>query len=157
MTPGNTTSSKPPPFRAAPLILDSTEAEIIRALRRQGRISRAEISSITGWSKAKASQQIRSLVGKGYLVEAGEGASQGGRRPGLLRINDRLGYVAGIDIGATSLEVVLADVAGQILQRRSESTDVHLRPELVLGRCRELLLELAAACGSPPENILGIG
>ncbi|HEY5901091.1 MAG TPA: ROK family protein [Anaerolineales bacterium] len=157
MTPGNTTSSKPPSFRIAPLILDSTEAEIIRALRRQGRISRAEISSITGWSKAKASQQIRSLVGKGYLVEAGEGASQGGRRPGLLRINDRLGYVAGIDIGATSLEIVLADVTGQILQRRSESTDVHLRPELVLGRCRELLLELAAACGSAPEQILGIG
>ena len=129
----------------------------MRALRRQGRISRSEISSITGWSKAKASQEIRSLVDKGYLVEVGEGASQGGRRPRLLRINNQLGYVAGIDIGATSLDVALADVTGLILQRCSEPTDVKLSPEAVFGRCTDLLLELIRAQGSTAEQILGIG
>jgi len=131
--------------------------EIMRALRRQGRISRSEISNITGWSKAKASQEIRSLVNKDYLVEIGEGASQGGRRPRLLRINNQLGYIAGIDIGATSLDVALADVSGLILQRRSEPTDVKLNPESVLGRCGELLLELVQAQRVTPNQILGIG
>ena len=141
----------------APILVDSAEAEVMRALRRQGRISRAEVSSITGWSKAKASQEIRSLVDKGYLVEIGEGASQGGRKPRLLRINNQLGYVAGIDIGATSLEVALADVTGLIIQRRSEMTDVHLSPESVLGRCSELLAELTSAQGGTADQILGIG
>ena len=59
----------------APILVDSAEAEIMRALRRQGQISRSEITSITGWSKAKASQEIRSLVNKGLLVEIGEGVS----------------------------------------------------------------------------------
>ena len=129
----------------------------MRALRRQGRISRSEISNITGWSKAKASQEIRSLVDKGYLVEVGEGASQGGRRPRLIRINDQLGYIAGIDIGATSLDIALADVSGLILQRRSEPTDVKLSPESVLGRCSELLLELIQDQNVSPNQILGIG
>jgi glucokinase-like ROK family protein len=141
----------------APIIVDSAEAEIMRALRRQGRISRTEVSKITGWSKAKASQEIRSLVDKGYLKEVGEGASQGGRRPRLLRINDQLGYIAGIDVGATSLEIALADVTGLVVQRRSETTDVRLRPETVLGRCVELLLELTQAQGALPDQVMGIG
>jgi glucokinase-like ROK family protein len=137
--------------------MNTAEAEIMRALRRQGRISRSEISNITGWSKAKASQEIRSLVDKGYLVDIGEGASQGGRKPRLLRINDHLGYIAGIDIGATSVDVALADVTGSILHRTSEPTDVHLRPEAVLGRCSELLLELLRVQGAVSDQILGIG
>jgi glucokinase-like ROK family protein len=141
----------------APILVNSAEVEVMRALRRQGRISRTEISNITGWSKAKASQEIRSLVDKGYLVEFGEGVSQGGRKPRLLRINNQLGYVAGIDIGATSLDIALADVTGLILQRCSEPTDVKFSPESVLGRCSELLLDLIQGQGGSPVQILGIG
>lgn len=129
----------------------------MRALRRQGRISRADISNITGWSKAKASQEIRALVNKGYLLEVGEGVSHGGRKPRLLRINSQLGYIAGIDIGATSLEIALADVTGLIVQRRSESTDVHISPESVLGRCCTLLMESIQAQAATPDQVLGIG
>ena len=96
-------------------------------------------------------------MNKGYLVEIGEGASQGGRRPHLLRINNQLGYIAGIDIGATSLDVALADVSGLILQRCSEPTDVKLGPDSVLGRCIELLLELIQEQKVNPHQILGIG
>ncbi|RPI96115.1 MAG: ROK family protein [Chloroflexi bacterium] len=141
----------------APILVNSAEVEIMRALRRQGRISRSEVSNVTGWSKAKASQEIRSLVEKGYLVEVGEGTSQGGRKPRLLRINNQLGYIAGIDIGATSLDIALADVTGLVLQRCSETTDVKLSPESVFGRCSELLLELIQVQRATPDQILGIG
>jgi glucokinase-like ROK family protein len=158
LTPSSATSTKKRLSRlTAPILVNSAEVEILRALRRQGRISRSEISNITGWSKAKASQEIRSLIDKGYLVEIGEGVSQGGRKPGLLRINNQLGYIAGIDIGATSLDIALADVTGSILQRCSEPTDVKLPPESVFGRCSELLLELIRTQGGVPNQMLGIG
>lgn len=97
------------------------------------------------------------MVEKGYLVEIGEGVSQGGRKPGLLRINSQLGYIAGIDIGATSMELALADVTGAVVRRISEPTDVHLQPESVLGRCRDLIIDLANAQGITLDQILGIG
>ena len=157
LSASHVSSTKKSPRVTAPILVNSAEVEVMRALRRQGRISRTEISNITGWSKAKASQEIRSLVDKGYLVEFGEGVSQGGRKPRLLRINNQLGYIAGIDIGATSLDIALADVTGMILQRRSEPADVHLSPETVLGRCSELLLELIGEQVAIPAQILGIG
>lgn len=144
------------PLRA-PILMNGAEAEVIRALRRQGKISRTEISHITGWSKAKTSQEIRSLVGKGYLVEMGEGASQGGRRPRLLYINNELGYLVGLDIGATSIDMVLADVGGKVYQRRSEPADVRQPPDVFLTRCSELILDMATTQGCRPDQILGIG
>jgi glucokinase-like ROK family protein len=140
-----------------PILLDSAEMEVIRALRRQGNISRIDLSNITGWSKAKATQEIRSLIEQGYLVEKGEGVSKGGRKPRLLYINDELGYIAGIDIGATSVDLALADVCGKILQRRSEPADVRQPPDVVLGRCAKILCEMTVAQGCGPEQILGIG
>lgn len=142
---------------SVPIFLNGAEAEVVRTLSRQGRISRAEISSMTGWSKAKTAQEIRGLVQKGYVVEAGPGISQGGRKPGLLRINDQLGYLVGVDIGATSIDIVLADVGGKIVQRRAEAADVRHPPDEFLNRCSELILELALAQGCHPDQILGIG
>ena len=94
---------------------------------------------------------------KGYLIEVGEGASQGGRKPALLRINNQLGYIAGIDIGATSIDVALAEVNGKIIQRKSESADVRVAPDVFMTRCIELVLEMIEAYGCSPDQLLGIG
>src|SRR6185369_2319014 len=141
----------------APIIVNSAEAEVMRALRKQGLISRTEISGITGWSKAKASQEIRSLVNKGYLIEVGQGVSKGGRKPQLLRINNQLGYIVGIDMGATSIDVALADVTGKILQRCSQAADVRNRPEILLGACVDLIREVVSLQSCRSDQILGIG
>jgi glucokinase-like ROK family protein len=142
---------------STPIVVDAAEAQILRALQKQERISRAEVALITGWSKAKSSQEIRSLASRGLVIEVGEGASQGGRRPGLLKINPQLGYIVGIDIGATSLETALADATGKILQKCSEAADVRNPAEQVFGRCVQLVNQMCNAHGVPIDQILGIG
>ncbi|MEN4011096.1 MAG: ROK family protein [Chloroflexota bacterium] len=137
--------------------MNNAEAEIIRALRRQGCITSSDISRITGWSKAKTAQDVRDLMDKGFLVESGEGISQGGRKPRLLCINHQLGYIVGVDIGATSLDIALANISGKVVQRVSEAADVRQKPERLLGRCIELIFDLMAVYGCLPEQILGVG
>jgi len=140
-----------------PILLNSAEMEVVRALRKRGSISRTEVASVASWSRAKATQEIRALIGKGYLVEKGEGVSSGGRKPRLLYINHELGFLAGIDIGATSMDLALADVSGKILQRRSEPADVRQPADVVMGRSAELLCDMIVAQGGRPEQVLGIG
>jgi glucokinase-like ROK family protein len=157
MTKNTATASKSKNFITAPVLLSSAEAEVMRAMRKNGQTSRTEITSITGWSRAKTSQEVNSLIEKGYLVDAGEGISKGGRKPRLLHFYSQLGYIVGIDIGATSLEIALADVNGSILRRAVEPADVRQPPEELLVRCSVLILDLAVAQGIHPEQILGIG
>jgi glucokinase-like ROK family protein len=140
-----------------PVLLSSDEAEVMRALRKNGQTSRPEIVSITGWSRAKASQEVNSLIEKGFLVETGKGLSKGGRKPRLLFLNQDLGYVIGVDIGATSLEIALADVNGSILRREIEPADVRQPPEEVLGRCKAMILDIAQAENINTAQILGVG
>jgi glucokinase-like ROK family protein len=141
----------------APIILSKEESEVIRTLRKNGRTTRSKIMATTGWSKAKISQDVNSLIEKKYLVEVGEGNSTGGRKPRILRINKRLGYIVGIDIGATSLEIALADATGSVIDRTAEPADVRQPPESLLNRCVELMLEMVAVHNLQPEQVLGIG
>lgn len=140
-----------------PILLDSDAAQLIRAIRKQGCQTSRDFSLLTGWSKAKTALVVRKLIRDGILVSSGEAMSIGGRRPRLLCLNQHLGYVAGIDIGATSVDIALADISGRIVQRCSEPADVRSRPEIFLNRCIELTLQLAAAQGCQREEILAIG
>jgi glucokinase-like ROK family protein len=141
----------------APIILNSVEAQIIRALRKQGQIYRTDVSNITGWSKAKTSLEIQSLIDKKLLIEVGEGASQGGRKPRLLQINSQLGFIVGVDIGATSLDMVLTDVLGQELQKRSMTADVRDDVKEYFKSCIDLVNDMLKTQKIMPSQIIGIG
>lgn len=144
-------------FLKAPIVLRKSEAEVVRVLRKNRTTSRSEIANITGWSRAKTSHEVNALIAKGYLSEAGNGLSTGGRKPRLLRFSGQMGYIVGIDIGATSLDIALADATGLILRRAAAPADVRQPPEEVLTKCHTIILELVKAQGIQPGQILGIG
>ena len=139
------------------LMLEPLEAAVVTAIRRQGPLSRTDLSERLDYSRASVTGIVGRMIQTGVLTEAGEGKSAGGRRPFLLDINPHLGCVAGVDIGATSVDVALADFRGNILQRASEPADVRGRPDLFLGRVADLIDELLARCGATPAGVLGIG
>lgn len=141
----------------APLIVSQQEADVIQVLRNHGLISRTDIARITGWSRAKVTNEVNQMIREGVLAEVGEGDSQGGRRPRLLEINPKLGYLIGVDIGATSLDLAVADMDGHFLQRSAEPADVLESPESLLGRASARALEMVLQAGGRSDQVLGIG
>src|ERR1700727_1661059 len=73
--------------------------------------SRLELSEMTGLSPASVSNVVRELLDEGILIEAGSVVSDGGRPRVLLQMNPEYGYVIGVDIGETRVEVELFDLA----------------------------------------------
>ena len=73
--------------------------------------SRQELSELTGLSLASAGNVARELLDEGILIEAGSADSDGGRRRGLLQMAPDYGYVIGVDIGETRVDVELFDLA----------------------------------------------
>src|SRR5258708_19711268 len=72
--------------------------------------SRHDLSEATGLSAASVSNVIRELIDEGIAAEAGSVESDGGRPRVHLRINADHGYVIGVDVGETRVQVELFDL-----------------------------------------------
>jgi glucokinase-like ROK family protein len=138
-------------------VISPRAADVIRSIRRGGIISRTDIARLTGWSRAKVTNEVNRMISAGYLAEVGEGLSHGGRRPRLLKLNPGLGFMLGVDIGATSLDLALADAAGRIIKRCAAAANMLDGPERTLQQVAEGGLELLRETGSRPEQVISIG
>jgi predicted NBD/HSP70 family sugar kinase len=119
--------------------------------------TRAELALITGLSRSTVSQRVDALVQRGWLVEAGEGPSTGGRRPTVLAFNRSAGVVLVADVGATHSRMAVADLAGTPLAETSGDMDVAAGPEEVLGWVYERFIGLLGESGRTESDVRGIG
>jgi glucokinase-like ROK family protein len=138
-------------------MLEPVEAAVIAAIRREGPLSRTDLTTWLDYSRASVTSIVGRMVSANILTEVGEGKSAGGRRPTLLDINPGLGYVIGVDIGATSVDLALADFHGVVVQRESETADVRVAPEPFLTRVADLIDGLLARQGLTADQVVGIG
>jgi len=119
--------------------------------------SRLALSEQLGYSKSKTNSLALSLLDLGLLQEAGLMGSTGGRRAENLHLNDGLGFLVGIDLGATSLEVAVMRPDLGIVAQHGEPADVRSGPGVVLARVRALMHSLLEQCGATPAQVVGIG
>jgi predicted NBD/HSP70 family sugar kinase len=107
------------PTGSPPVLRQINSALLLRAIRERGPISRAELARATGLSKPTVNEVSDALLRADYVTEYMPGDNEHPRRPGprarLLRFRADLGHVAGIDIGADKLLVLIADLQGEIL------------------------------------------
>ena len=116
--------------RSPRLLRRLNAAAVLRTIRAEGPISRAELSRVTGLSKPTVNGAVELLLETGYLRERVAGLDAPTRRPGprarLLSFRGDLGHVLGIDIGANKVLVVVADLTGEVIgavRRRTGARD----------------------------------
>src|SRR6476469_10997616 len=95
-----------------------------------------------GLGRSVVAARIAELEAAGLVVQAGMGPSTGGRAPRQLRLRAEAGVVVGVDIGATFMELGLADLAGRVVDRLEEAVDVADGPDVVLTRVEHAVDEL---------------
>lgn len=96
---------------------------ILEAIRRNRTISRTDISKITKLNIVTVSNYVNSYIDQGLVVEKGLDISSGGRRPAIVELNPRFGYVIGVDMGLARIIAVLTDLENNILAKT-----IMLRP-----------------------------
>ena len=120
-------------------------------------MSRARLTESLGVSRSKVAGEVGQLLESGLLVEDGYGESDGGRRSSLLRISRDVGYIAGVDLGATSIDVALTTLGSGLVSHRAEPADIRRGPEQVLGRVKGMLAGLLGEQGAGAGDVLAIG
>lgn len=129
---------------------------ILELVRRKGPISRAEISRTLGSNIVTITNYADYYINKRIILEVGLDASSGGRRPELLELNPRAGYVIGVDISPVHIIAIVADLKVNVISKvkapRPPTNMEELVPEVL-----KVIAEAISKCKIGIGEIKNIG
>jgi len=131
---------------------------LLTRLYRDGPLSRHDLVQSTALSQASVSKLAGELIDEGLVEEAGQVESDGGRPRVLLRVAPEFGYVVGVDVGETRVQVELLDMSMTPRAKADygiESAAPH--PDEVVSLVLEGLRTVVAQAGVDPARVLGVG
>ena len=135
----------------------SSEKTLVDLVRAYGEFTKADFVTYTDYSRSKITSCIDSLLNKNILVANKVTEYSGGRRSKSFGLNGSVGLLAGVDIGATSIDLQIADFSGKPLARYAEFASIKDGPIRVLGRVCSLLENMLKDNDLSPEKLNGIG
>ncbi len=118
-------------------------------------LARRDIVALTGMRQGTMQVHVEDLLRDKILIETGAARSKAGRRPMLLQINPRKYFIVGVHLRPESIDLVLADLLGNIIANHSEEPTVpEDRSHLLLALGRGLIGLIENRCKR--KDILGI-
>jgi glucokinase-like ROK family protein len=129
---------------------------MLRLLRDEGPLSRAELSGRIHLPRPRVLGELDRLVASGLVCEAGPAASRGGRRSTLVELNPDIRF-AGVDLGATSIDVEITNGRLEPIVAFSEPADIRQGPKTTLRRVDDILAKLASDGAFTRLSGVGIG
>jgi glucokinase-like ROK family protein len=130
---------------------------VLDFVRTHGSSTRPRLMHATGLTRAVVTQRVAELVEYGLLAEGELGPSTGGRAPRLLRFRADAGHLLVADLGATSVDIAVADLAGQIIVHVEEPYDIAAGADVVVDHVDELFQQCLAEADELPGKLWGIG
>jgi len=137
-------------------VVDPPHLRLLRLLRDEGPISRAELGDRLDLTRPRLLAEVERLVAAGYIAEAGMAASRGGRRSTLVELQPRLRFAA-VDLGASSIDIEVTNGRLEPVAAYRESADIRSGPKVILHRVNELLAKARIDGAFDRLDAVGIG
>jgi predicted NBD/HSP70 family sugar kinase len=134
-----------------------TAGNLFTLVRKGEGNTRAELSALTGLARSSVSQRVDQLIEHGYLVEAGEGPSSGGRPPTVLRFDHQAGVILAADLGVTHCRIAITDLAGEQLAEHPADLEIASGADVVLPWVLDRFDDLLHTAGVTAEQVRGVG
>lgn len=131
---------------------------ILNIIRSNDPISRADIAKKTGLTPPTVGNLVKELIESGLVVESSQGESKGGRKPTLLTMNATSNYVVGLDVGPSTIKIVLIDLNGALIESFQTPISIHVTNASLLDQLSETITKLLKKqLHINKEKIVGIG
>jgi predicted NBD/HSP70 family sugar kinase/DNA-binding transcriptional ArsR family regulator len=116
-----------------------TDEHVLRALMREGRLTRAELATATGISKPTAGESVRRLVAAGLVADTGQ-RTPGGRGRGRVgsyySLAADIGLALAVSIAPEGVVAECVDAYGGVVSRSEQPVDRPARPNQVAAALR---------------------
>lgn len=129
---------------------------ILDLIRKTGPTTRTDISRIIGLNIVTVTNYVNSYVKSGIVIEKGLDISTGGRRPGLVELNRKWGYVLGVDIGPVNMIALISDLANNIISKIKRPRPKGFMEDVIAGSL-EIVKELIDTSKIDKALLRGIG
>ena len=129
---------------------------VLNLIKDQGPISRTEVARLSGLSPASVSGITADLIERDLVKEIGAGESRGGRRPVLLALNPRGGFVIGLKLSETNIAGVLTDLEATVVNNHHMPINGRIL-EKTLDAMADMVNALIHKANIDQEQLLGIG
>jgi len=138
------------------LIRAINHSHVLNAIKTYGPIGRADIARRTRLSPATVTSISAKLISQELVLEKAAGDSSGGRRPILLVINPKGGYVVGIKLTETHAVCALTDLEALVIAKLSMPLSGH-DPVQVVDDLAKMVLAFIRAQKITKKQLLGVG
>ncbi len=119
-------------------------------------VSRVQIARQMDLSRAAITAIVDDLLQSGIVRET-EAHYPSGRRPISLEINPNRGRVFGVDLGASHLQVILADFGGRLIAEKEIAYKPENGPEDCLEKIAEITSTLIAESDTNASDVYALG
>lgn len=129
---------------------------ILEVIRKNGPISRTDISKITELNIVTVSNYVGHYIKEGLVVEGELDESTGGRKPVLVELNPKAGYIVGMGLNMLSMVGVVVDLEINVItevkrERMPENS------EAVISQMVDLAVEMIESSEADKTKIVGAG
>jgi glucokinase-like ROK family protein len=120
-------------------------------------ISRTDLADQMGLTRAAITLIVTDLLENGVVLEAESRVIPNGRPPVVLEINPKRGLVAAIDMGASHINIAIADFSAKIIDENSLPFDIKQGPKVCLAEANHVLRDLLNKCNLSISQIMAVG
>ncbi len=139
------------------LIKDLNRSLVIEKIRKDGPISRTDISKALNLGLSTITNIVEELENDNLVFETGEADSTGGRRPILLKFNYEFGYTIGVKIEEDHLILALTNLKADIQDKLDLFFNKGEKPEVVMPLIIQGVQQLLDNNGLTEGQLMGIG
>lgn len=100
------------------LIQELNRSIILKTIRHYGPISRSEIAKRNKISPTTVTAAVRELLQEGLVREDSVGTSSGGRKPILIRFSPESGFIIGVAITNSSIEIAEMNLEAKVCKQK---------------------------------------
>lgn len=129
---------------------------ILEVIRKNGPISRTDISKITELNIVTVSNYVNHYIKKGLVVEGELDESTGGRKPVLVELNSKAGYIVGVGLNMMSIVAVLVDLEINVVAELKRERPPE-NSENVIDTMVDMAAEIIQKAEIDKEKIVGVG
>jgi len=130
---------------------------LLNIIRREGKISRKQLTDISGLSVGAVSGIISELLDHGWILEVGEGDFTGGRRQTLIKLNARAGYALGLKLMESRIVAAISNFEGQVVHYQEVPRAHNGNLEDLLPTIARIVQNILEESEVPQDKTFGIG